>query len=407
MLSKGERVVADQRVSGTRWSTTCGGGSRSGTAWYRVTAVGGRSVKSRYGVPYLYVTAGRLRVLYTTTGLKAACDGVRLRTKPAMTASAKVTLAAGAAVTTTGVVSGSSWSATCAGRATSGAGWYRIIAVGGRSVSSLYGVPAVYGARGLFVSASTSVAGVGDPTPTATPAPAPAATPAPTATPAPSPSPGPAYIEGIDVSHWQGTIDWTAVAGAGERFAFMKATDGQVDASGAMFVDSTYAANRAAATTNGLRIGAYHFARPDVTPGDAVAEADHFIDVASPAAGDLLPVLDLEQTGGLTPAALQRWVEAFLGEVYARTGVRGIIYVSPAFWSNKLNNTPALANEGYRVLWIAHWTTASQPTVPAANWGGNGWTFWQYTSSGSVPGIGGNVDLDRYRFTDFARVQMP
>jgi GH25 family lysozyme M1 (1,4-beta-N-acetylmuramidase) len=264
-------------------------------------------------------------------------------------------------------------------------------------------VAAIYGARGLFVSASTSVASAADPAPAPTPTPAPTATP----TPAPSPSSGSGYIEGIDVSHWQNTIDWAAVAGAGKRFAFMKATDGQLDASGAMYVDPTYATNRAGATGNGLVIGAYHFARPDATPGDAVAEADHFIDVAGPAAGDLLPVLDLEQTGGLGPAALQRWVEGFLGEVYARTGVRGIIYVSPAFWSNKLNNTPALANEGYRVLWIAHWTSASQPTVPAANWAGSGWTFWQYTSSGAVPGIAGNVDLDRYRFTDFAPVLMP
>ncbi len=45
--------------------------------------------------------------------------------------------------------------------------------------------------------------------------------------------------------------------------------------------------------------------------------------------------------------------------------------------------------------------------VPAANWGGNGWTFWQYTSSGTVPGISGNVDLDRYRLTDFSPVLVP
>jgi GH25 family lysozyme M1 (1,4-beta-N-acetylmuramidase) len=394
VLSKGERVVAIARVKGGQWTTRCGGGLRSGSAWYRLTTIGGRTVVSRYGVSYLFVTVGQLRVLYTTTGLQAACDGVRLRTKPGTTASTPVTLSAGATVTASGVVSGGSWAATCAGKASSGSSWYMIIAVGGRSVSSLYGVAALYGARGLFVSASTKLADAGNPGPTPTP------------TPTPSPS-GSGSIEGIDVSHWQSTIDWVAVAGAGKRFAFMKATDGQVDSTGAMYVDPMYATNRAGATANGLLIGAYHFARPDATPGDAIAEADHFVDVASPAAGDILPVLDLEQTGGLNPAALQAWVEGFLGEVYARTGVRGIIYVSPSFWSNKLNNTPALANEGYRVLWIAHWTSASQPTVPAGNWGGNGWTFWQYTSSGSVPGIAGNVDLDRYRFTDFAPVLMP
>jgi GH25 family lysozyme M1 (1,4-beta-N-acetylmuramidase) len=392
LLSQGERVVAATRVSGTHWSTTCGGGSRTGTAWYRISSIAGKTVASRYGVSSLYVTAGQLRLLYNTTSLQAACDGVRLRSKPGTTATARVTLSAGATVTASGVVSGSGWTATCAGKTSSGIAWYKVIAVGGRSVSSLYGVPALYGAKGLFAAASTADA---------------AAKPSPAPTPTPTPTPGLGYVEGIDVSHWQNTIDWTAVAASGKRFAFIKASDGQLDASGAMYVDPLYATNRAGATTNGLLVGAYHFARPDATPGDAVAEADHFVDSAAPAPGEILPVLDLEQTGGLNPAALQAWVEGFLGEVYARTGVRAIIYVSPAFWSNKLNNTPALANEGYRVLWIAHWTAASQPTVPAGNWGGSGWTFWQYTSSGVVPGITGNVDLDRYRFADFSPVLMP
>ena len=62
------------------------------------------------------------------------------------------------------------------------------------------------------------------------------------------------------------------------------------------------------------------------------------------------------------------------------------------------------AANGYRVLWIAHWTTSAEPSVPAGGWGGNGWTFWQYTSDGSVPGIGGRVDLNRYNGTDFTSV---
>jgi len=57
------------------------------------------------------------------------------------------------------------------------------------------------------------------------------------------------------------------------------------------------------------------------------------------------------------------------------------------------NDSPAVeawfAQNGYRVLWIAHWTSASQPTVPAADWGGNGWAFWQHSSTGTVPGISG------------------
>jgi GH25 family lysozyme M1 (1,4-beta-N-acetylmuramidase) len=128
------------------------------------------------------------------------------------------------------------------------------------------------------------------------------------------------------------------------------------------------------------------------------------VDTAAPVSGELIPVLDLEQTGGLDPAPLRAWVKAFLQRVYDRTGVRAAIYTSPSFWVNKMANTGWFAANGYQVLWIAHWTDATSPTLPASNWGGLGWTFWQYTSSGTVPGIEGRVDLDRYRSHDFSPV---
>jgi len=62
------------------------------------------------------------------------------------------------------------------------------------------------------------------------------------------------------------------------------------------------------------------------------------------------------------------------------------------------------ADQGYKILWIAHWFV-SNPTVPGNNWGGKGWTFWQYDDCGSVPGITtGCVDLDRYHNTDFTSI---
>jgi GH25 family lysozyme M1 (1,4-beta-N-acetylmuramidase) len=96
-----------------------------------------------------------------------------------------------------------------------------------------------------------------------------------------------------------------------------------------------------------------------------------------------------------------------LGEVYAKTGLRGVIYCSPNFWATYMANSTWFAQNGYSVLWIAHWTSAEAPSVPASNWSGNGWTFWQYTSSGSVPGIGGRVDLDRFNGLSLARVLIP
>jgi GH25 family lysozyme M1 (1,4-beta-N-acetylmuramidase) len=66
-----------------------------------------------------------------------------------------------------------------------------------------------------------------------------------------------------------------------------------------------------------------------------------------------------------------------------------------------------VAMNGFNILWIAHWTPATAPIVPGLNWGGRGWTFWQYTSDGVVPGITGRVDLNRYNGTNFTSVRIP
>lgn len=207
-----------------------------------------------------------------------------------------------------------------------------------------------------------------------------------------------ATTEGIDISHWQGEIDWTQVAAAGKRFAFMKATE-DVD-----YTDPTYGLNRARALAASLLVGAYHYAQPDTAVGDAVAEADHFLSYAVLAEGDLPPVLDLEERNGMTDAALEAWVRAYLERIHERTGVRGLVYTSPNFWDSYVGGSEWFATNGYRAVWVAHWTTASAPTVPAADWAGFGWTFWQYTSSGTVAGISGRVDLDRFAGTDLTPV---
>ncbi|MGZ6544713.1 MAG: GH25 family lysozyme [Actinomycetota bacterium] len=210
----------------------------------------------------------------------------------------------------------------------------------------------------------------------------------------------PGSLPGIDVSHYQNVIDWTQVAASGVRFAFAKATEGQ------HFVDPTYATNEAGAAAAGVMFGAYDFARPDATPNGAILEADHFVDVAQPQPGQLLPVLDLEKTGGLTPDELTAWTLAWLGEVASRTGVRPMVYTSPIGWANRMADTTAIADAGYTVLWVAHWNVAS-PTVPANDWQGFGWTFWQYSDCGSVPGITGCVDSDWFNGVAFDAVTIP
>ena len=205
---------------------------------------------------------------------------------------------------------------------------------------------------------------------------------------------------GIDVSRHQGTIDWAQVAASGQRFVIAKATEGLFS------VDPMYATNRAGAMAAGLVFGAYHFARPDLHPDDPTGEADHFVDTAQLGPGNIVPVLDLERSGDLTQAQVTAWILAWLDEVTARTGVRPMVYTSPNGWANRTGNTTAVADAGYSLLWIAHWFVA-EPTVPANDWQGNGWAFWQYSNCGTVPGISGCVDLDWYESSDFAPVTIP
>lgn len=201
------------------------------------------------------------------------------------------------------------------------------------------------------------------------------------------------YASGLDVSHWNGTIDWIQVAGDGYTFMFAKATEGTT------FSDITYPVNRGGTQGLGMRVGAYHFARPagandGALAANAIAQADYFVDFAQPAAGDLPPALDLETNGGLSPARLVGWTQAWLGEVDARTGVHALIYASPSFWKTSLGDTTAFAGNG-NPLWIAHWTTNPAPLVPASNWAGLGWSFWQWTKCTKAAGFAHCGDGDR------------
>src|ERR1051326_697367 len=165
---------------------------------------------------------------------------------------------------------------------------------------------------------------------------------------------------GIDVSQYQQTIDWPSVNHTRVGFVIMRATKGSDE------VDTQYATNLTGATAEGFVVGAYHRATPSATPGDAVAEADHFLATARNAAGDLIPALDIEETGGLSVHDLRAWVRGWLARVTHRLGVRPMIYASPNFWRTNLGDSRWFADHGYP-LWIAHWY------VPAPDVFGNDW----------------------------------
>jgi lysozyme len=196
-------------------------------------------------------------------------------------------------------------------------------------------------------------------------------------------------IPGIDVSKYQGEIRWRAVAAANIRFAVIRATLGND------YRDPRYAENLARATAHGLAVGAYHFAEPDWSPRDAIREADHFLAVARVGRDDLLPVLDIESSNGLPPRKLRAWAVAWLDRVHGRTGVRPMIYSGNSFWKGRMGNTPWFGLRSH-ALWVAHWNVPT-PWVPGERWAGRGYTMWQWSATGRIPGIRGPVDLDRLR----------
>jgi GH25 family lysozyme M1 (1,4-beta-N-acetylmuramidase) len=210
---------------------------------------------------------------------------------------------------------------------------------------------------------------------------------------------------GIDVSRFNGDIDWTEVRGAGVRFAFVAASRGSGDDCAVVpdscGTDPNYDANYAGARAAGVRVGPYHRAFIDGGSygeliADARAEAEVFIaSVGDLGRKDLAPALDVETPFEVAgPNALKKWIRTWVKRVGKQLGVRPLIYTNASSWS-ATGNTQEFARRGHR-LWVANWGV-STPSVPASNWAGRGWTVWQYTSSGSIAGISGRVDLNRFR----------
>jgi lysozyme len=204
-------------------------------------------------------------------------------------------------------------------------------------------------------------------------------------------------LEGIDVSHWQAEPRWLAVKNAGIRFVIARASFANTGR------DSEYPRNRTLLRKRGIPFTAYHHAKPDATVGDAIAEANNFVDAAGLNDNNLLPVLELKTHGDLSVEMFQEWAKTWLARVEERLGVKPMIYASAAFWVEWMGNTTWFADNGYR-LWIRHWGVAS-PTLPANDWSGHGWTLWQYGKA-AVLGITSKVDRDRFNGTQLAPIRI-
>jgi GH25 family lysozyme M1 (1,4-beta-N-acetylmuramidase) len=201
-------------------------------------------------------------------------------------------------------------------------------------------------------------------------------------------------IFGIDVSNHNPSVNWQTVRSANISFAFVKATEG------ATFKDRTFATNWSGMKAAGIIRGAYHFFRPAKT---AQEQVDNFLQVVKNVLepGDLPPVLDVEpwprEVGEawkkLTLSERSDRVKIWLEKVEKETGEKPIIYTNPSFWRDYMGDSQDFIDYP---LWIAHYTAKPQPDVPTSNWGGKGYTIWQHTESGTVAGVKGNVDRNRF-----------
>lgn len=194
---------------------------------------------------------------------------------------------------------------------------------------------------------------------------------------------GPNTVAGIDVSPWNGRINWPRVKMAGKDFVFIKATEG----SG--YVSTTFDYDWAQSKAAGVLRGAYHFFRPQ---DDAVQQAELFLETMGELGLDDLPaVLDWEVSDSVSVATQIQKALTWLQIVEQATGKIPIIYVSPSFW-NSLGNPQSFIRYS---LWIANYQV-SCPWVPAP-W--SRWTFWQTGDSGSVDGIASNTDTNLFNGT--------
>lgn len=189
-------------------------------------------------------------------------------------------------------------------------------------------------------------------------------------------------LTGPDVSHWQGTVDWTAVAGAGHSFAWAKATQG------IRHVDRQWARNRAGIAAAGLVPGAYHFLDHE-TPGDA--QARHFVATVGGFAA-LMAAVDVETERGGNPTIDQ--VVAFAAEFRRLVGGRHplVIYTSWGWWAGR---DPRGVRGVTITPWLWHARYRPISRGPGRMYGGWAFpTFWQHTSTGSCPGVAGDCDLN-------------
>jgi GH25 family lysozyme M1 (1,4-beta-N-acetylmuramidase) len=190
-----------------------------------------------------------------------------------------------------------------------------------------------------------------------------------------------ATVNGMDVSGWQGNVNWSGAWANGARFAYVKATEGT------NYTNPYFAQQYNGSYNVGMIRGAYHFALPNVSSG--TTQANYFVDHGGGWShdGKTLPgTLDIEYNPygatcyGLSATAMVSWIRAFSDQYHARTSRWPVIYTTTNWWSTCTGNRGDFSSTN--PLWIARYAS-TVGTLPY-NW--SIYTFWQYASSGVYPG---------------------
>lgn len=186
--------------------------------------------------------------------------------------------------------------------------------------------------------------------------------------------------QGIDVSHHQGEIDWSVVASKNNiSFVYIKASEG------ATLQDSRHYYNTTQAQEAGLNVGSYHYFHPNVAVS---TQYENFMSVVGQHTQDLIPVIDIEERGGLSNAQICDSLQKFSDMLTLHWGVRPIIYCDQNYYNRTLH--PQFGNH---TLWIARYGVMKLKRQPSLH-GGKQHSIWQYSQNGRIDGIKGDVDLN-------------
>ncbi|MBK1810574.1 hypothetical protein JHL18_07985 [Clostridium sp. YIM B02505] len=188
--------------------------------------------------------------------------------------------------------------------------------------------------------------------------------------------------KGIDISNYQTNVDYARVKNSGIQAAYLKASEGVT------YKDTMMATHYHGLKAQGILVGFYHFFRARSVE-NAIDQANFFVEATKGYSVDLKYTCDVETTEGLDKNLLSSCVRTFIDRVKELTGVECIVYTGSYFSKNNL--TEILKGTQ---LWLAHYTNGT-PSWNTNIW--DTWSGWQYTSSGSVSGIFGGVDMNQFK----------